>query len=134
MTLGSQVPQASSGRLLIFLTAGTKLKDVDVSPFQPSSVYVAAKDVSYWRPGEAVDIDVDNIAYPAGFSSLQPGNYVVQAVLDVNREYNYAGRSPGDIESAPEALAHWTPGSGGEPRLSLTMTVLHHSGSWLSSS
>ncbi|HET9086748.1 MAG TPA: hypothetical protein VFN53_04445 [Acidobacteriaceae bacterium] len=76
VALGPQQRQAVSGRLLILVQPGTELKDIEVNEFHPSAVYVAAKDVSHWKPGESVDIDVDNIAYPGGFSTLTPGDYV----------------------------------------------------------
>lgn len=128
VTLGPQQTTAVSGRLLIFLRAGTALEDVVVSEFHPNSVYVAAKEVSYWKPGESVDVDTDNIAYPEGFSSLPAGDYVAQAVLDTGHNFAYYGRLPGDLESAPTALPHWTPGlsasaPGGMPRLILNSTI-----------
>lgn len=100
--------------------------------FQPSSVSVAAKDVADWKPGESVDIDTDDIAFPAGFSQLAPGDYVVQAVLDTAHEFAYYGRVVGDMESAPTLLAHWTAGEGEEPQLTLTKTIQPSAQDWLS--
>jgi len=131
VVLGPQQTQAVSGRLLIFVEPGTKLADIRVNEFHPSDVYVAAKDVSYWRPGESVDIDVDNIAFPAGFSSLSPGDYVAQAVLDTAHKFAYYGRVAGDLESAPTALSHWVPGQGASPELTLSQTVKERPHDWL---
>lgn len=131
VTLGVQ-QQAVSGRLLILLKPGTKLADVQVSEFHPSSVYVAAKEVSYWKPGESVDIDTDSIAYPTGFSNIKPGDYVAQAVLDTGHKFPYYGRVEGDLQSAPIALAHWTPGEGAEPVLTLSEAVHPPTRPWLS--
>ncbi len=132
VTLGPQQTQAVSGRLLIFVEPGTKLEEVRVNEFHPTGVYVAAKDVSDWEPGESVDIDVDNIAFPAGYSTLPPGDYVAQAVLDTAHKFAYYGRVAGDLESAPTALAHWTPGQGTEPQLTLSSVVQEHPNDWLS--
>ncbi len=132
VTLGPQQTQAVSGRLLVLLEPGTKRADVQVSEFRPASVYVAAKDVSNWKPGESVDIDTDNIAYPTGFSGIAPGDYVAQAVLDTAHRFAYYGRVAGDLQSAPTALAHWTPGSGKSPRLTLSQTVQQKVRPWLS--
>jgi enterochelin esterase-like enzyme len=132
VTLGPQQTQSVSGRLLILVEPGTKLENVDVNEFHPGGVYVAAKDVSYWKPGESVDIDVDNIAYPAGFSTLPPGDYVAQAVLDTAHKFAYYGRLPGDLESAPTALPHWTPDSSTPTRLTLSQAVKEHPYDWLS--
>ena len=82
VTLGAQQTTPVSGRLLLLIKPGTKLEDVEVNEFHPASISVAAKDMSGWKPGESVDIDTDNIAFPAGFSKLPAGDYVVQAVLD----------------------------------------------------
>jgi S-formylglutathione hydrolase FrmB len=132
VTLGPQQARAVSGRLLILVEPGTKLEDIEVNEIHPAGVYVAAKDVNYWKPGESVDVDVDNIAYPAGFSSLATGDYVAQAVLDTAHKFAYYGRVPGDLESAPTALQHWTPGQGTGPRLTLSQIVQPTTRNWLS--
>jgi hypothetical protein len=75
--------QPASGRLLIFLTAGSGAKSVEVNQFKPSAVSIAAKELSELKPGESIDVDVDDLAFPAPFSALAPGTYQAQAVLDV---------------------------------------------------
>ena len=132
VTLGAQQTTPVSGRLLLLIKPGTKLEDVQVNEFHPSSISVAAKDVSGWKPGESVDIDTDNIAFPAGFSKLPAGDYVVQAVLDTANKFAYYNRLPGDIESAPTLLAHWTAGQGEEPQLTLVKTIEPKTRDWLS--
>ncbi len=92
VTLGPQFTAPTSGRMLIFLTAGSGAKKVDENPFSPTSVYIAAKEVPNLAPGASVDVDTDDIAFPEGFSSLKPGDYQAQAVLDVGHTYAYAGR------------------------------------------
>ena len=132
VTLGAQQTTPVSGRLILFIKQGTKPEDVDVNEFHPASISIAAKDIGGWKPGESVDIDTDNIAFPAGFSKLPPGDYVVQAVLDTSNTYSYYGRQPGDIESAPTLLAHWTAGQGEEPQLTLVKTIQPKTRDWLS--
>jgi enterochelin esterase-like enzyme len=39
------------------------------------------------------------MAFPEGFSRMPPGEYAVQAVLDVHHTYNYGGRAAGDLLS-----------------------------------
>jgi enterochelin esterase-like enzyme len=108
VTLGAASTQPVSGRLLVFAepaavakaqAKGGVVTRVDTSPFSPKQVSVAALEVSGLQPGATVDIDTDAIAFPAGFSALKPGDYVVQAVLDVNHDYNYGGRGAGDLVS-----------------------------------
>jgi hypothetical protein len=100
---------ASSGRLLVFaqpLAAGAALEPVDADPFAgDKGAWVAARELGHIAPGETVDIDLDTIAYPAGFSQLPAGDYAVQAVLDVNHDYNYGGRGAGDVISAPTRIS-----------------------------
>jgi len=124
VTVGPKFSTPVSGRMLIFLTAGTGAKQVDENPFAPTAVYVAAKEVADLAAGASVDVDTDDIAFPAGFSSLKPGDYQAQAVLDVNHNYNYGGRSAGDLVSDVVQLASFTPGQGGaEPVFTLSEVV-----------
>jgi len=119
VTLGPQFSTPVSGRMLIFLSAGTGAKQIDENPFAPTAIYVAAKEVSDLAAGSSVDIDTDDVAFPAGFSTLKPGDYQAQAVLDVNHSYNYNGRGTGDLVSDVVPLASYTPGQGPEPVLTL---------------
>ena len=51
------------------------------------------------RPSITLSLDADDTAFPQAFSTLPAGDYLVQAVLDVNHDYNYRGRSGGDLLS-----------------------------------
>jgi hypothetical protein len=113
--------QAASGRLLIFVEPGKGGSQSAMSQFRPSATSVAAKEVAILKPGDSVDVDVDDLAFPEPFSSLKPGTYQAHAVLDVGHTYVYAGPAAGDIESAMVPLTDWTPGAGAEPTL-----VLNH--------
>ncbi len=106
--LGSTLTQPVSGRLLLFATDAKaalaaakdgKVEEVDASPFSASQATVAAREVSRLVPGQGVDMDADILAFPTGYSQLPPGDYLMQAVLDVNHDYNYRGRSHGDLLS-----------------------------------
>lgn len=123
VTAGPEITAPVSGRLLIFLKTGEGAKSVDVGEFHPGAVFVAAKEIERLAPGQSVDIDTDDIAYPAPFSDLKPGDYQAQAVLDVGHTYNYSGRTAGDWESGVVSLPNWSPGAGAEPLLTLTQTV-----------
>jgi len=79
VTLGPQFNAPVSGRALIFLSPYSGAKAVDANWFQPTAVYVAAQEVSLLNPGGSVDIDTDELAFPGGFSSLQPGDYQAQS-------------------------------------------------------
>ncbi|HTV82389.1 MAG TPA: alpha/beta hydrolase-fold protein [Acidobacteriaceae bacterium] len=115
VTLGTGMARVASGRVLIFLEAGSGAKQVRANEFHPSATSIAAEEVTDLHPGESIDVDVDQIAFPAPFSSLKPGTYEAQAVLDVDHTYAYDGLQPGDLESDVAALPNWTPGRGSEP-------------------
>ncbi|MGH9583701.1 MAG: enterochelin esterase, partial [Bryobacteraceae bacterium] len=51
-----------SGRLLVFLKAGSGASSIDTNAFHPEAVYVAAKEIHDLAPGSAVEIDTDDIA------------------------------------------------------------------------
>ncbi len=123
VTLGQQFTTPASGRLIIFLAVGSGAKEIDGNPFNPEAVYIAAKEVPYLTPGASVDVDTDDIAFPEGFSSIKPGDYQAQAVLDVGHTYAYGGREPGDLISDVVPLPAFNPGTGAEPALVLNATV-----------
>jgi S-formylglutathione hydrolase FrmB len=112
--LGAASAQSTSGRLLLFAIdaktaeaearqeSGGKtstVEEVDANPFRATQTTVAAREVSLLAPGQGVDIDTDPLAFPGGYSQLPPGDYLVQAVLDVDHSYNYTGRGAGDLVS-----------------------------------
>ena len=112
--LGTASAQPTSGRLLLFAveakTAEAEAKsesegksgtvdEVDANPFRATETSVAAREVDHWVPGQSIDIDADRLAFPAAWSQLPPGDYYVQAVLDVDHSYNYTGRGAGDLVS-----------------------------------
>ncbi len=113
---GSATPL--SGRLLVFLKRGSGDKEVSTDEFHPTDAYVAAMEVDHLTPGSSVELDADTIAFPAPFSTLPPGTYEVQAVLDPGHTYNYSGRTPEDWISEV-AVLKGQPGSGEVATLTL---------------
>jgi enterochelin esterase-like enzyme len=123
--LAATAPHAVSGRLLLFATKLPKGKlpaEIDADEFDPQAVPTAAQEIPSLAPGETVQVDADTIAYPAGFSKLQDGAYVVQAVLDVRHMYAYNGRGEGDLTSdvLPFAI---TSGAADIPTIELSHTI-----------
>jgi S-formylglutathione hydrolase FrmB len=96
-------PAPLSGRLILFAepaAAGEAVPDsVDANPFAGTPTAVAARDVGSLSSGQVATVDADTDAVPGAWSKLPPGRYHLQAVLDVNGDYNYAGRDAGDIVS-----------------------------------
>ena len=117
---GPAVHTPVSGRLLVFIGQGSGAKQVSIDEFHPDATWVAAREIHDLAPGAAVEIDTDAIAYPEPFSDLAPGDYQVQAVLDVDHTYNYSGLTAGDLITPVLTLKGWTPGKGAEPELALT--------------
>jgi hypothetical protein len=93
----------ATGRLLIFAEPATPANAdrdyVDVDAPDSKDVSVAARNVAGFGPAHSVTIDTQQTAFPAGFATMAPGDYRVQAVLDRNRDYAYAGRGSGDLVS-----------------------------------
>ena len=96
------------GRMLVFAQPlaeaqaaahGGPVTAVDAGSFNARGVAVAGQDVDGLHAGQTVAVDADVAAFPQSFSSLPPGRYAVQAVLDRGAPYNYAGRGPGDLVS-----------------------------------
>ncbi|HTV84265.1 MAG TPA: alpha/beta hydrolase-fold protein [Dyella sp.] len=105
---GSDQTRPVSGRLLLFAMTAAAAKaqskdgpvtEIDADPFEPNGTSIAAENVDRLVPGQTIDIDTDQLAFPAAWSKLPAGDYLVQAVLDVHHNYNYLGRDGGDIVS-----------------------------------
>jgi hypothetical protein len=64
------------------------------------SVWVAAKEVRGLTPQTPVDLDPDELAYPAAFCKAPAGNYKIKAVLDIDHNFAYYDdASDGDLLS-----------------------------------
>ncbi|TCV93184.1 putative esterase [Luteibacter rhizovicinus] len=138
VTLDGASDHATSGRLLVFATLASTAKEgakdgnvteVDMNPFMPSSVSIAAREITQIAPGASVDVDADGVAFPGAFSTLPAGDYLFQAVLDVDHSYNYTGRQAGDLISEVVPV-HVVPG-GAIPTLKLTKAVPDKTGPWV---
>jgi hypothetical protein len=111
-----------SGRLLIFLKAGSGDKEVNMSEFHAPSAaesFVCAREIHGLAPGASIEVDADEIAYPKPFSQIGAGTYEAQAVLDVDHTYNYRERVPEDWISAVVPIADWHAVAAAEPELVL---------------
>ena len=123
VTLGPQFQGPVSGRLLLFVSVGHGDKTVDMNMMEPAKTYIAAREVPHLAPGQTVEIDADGTVFPSPLSRADPGDYEAQVVLAVAHSYNYAGRSPGDLDSDVVALPAWDPELQPPPELTLTTTV-----------
>jgi Putative esterase len=108
------------GRLLVII--GPK-KDLEprfaIDPENPKSAAVLGRDAKNWTGGAAVIVDADADAFPfAQLSQLPKGNYVVQAVLNQNRDFKGID-APGNLYSEP-IEATLDPAQGGVVSIELT--------------
>ncbi len=130
VTLSDKAPAAESGRLLVFAEPwdeavaanhGQPPPAVDINIRKVLDVHVAAQETSRIVPGGSRWIDLDRLAFPTPFSALKPGSYAVQALLDVNHDYNYLGRT---AEDATSPVVKLEIGAGNAPP-ALVLTLGH---------
>jgi Putative esterase len=120
--LGSQ---PASGRMIVLLSSQETPQE-ELSPGMGDTVkqvWIAAKEVHDLKPGEAMDLDPDERAFPKPLSQAPAGNYQAMAVLDVNHDYAYQGSSPGDLLSPVLAVQQLNPADTKPVELTLTKRV-----------
>jgi hypothetical protein len=94
--------QALSGRLIVMMSNQLGAKGKLAPSFGPDahSVWVAAKEIHGLTPQTSVDLDPDELAYPAAFCTAPAGHYRISAVLDVDHRFAYYyDASDGDLLS-----------------------------------
>jgi enterochelin esterase-like enzyme/uncharacterized protein (DUF2141 family) len=101
VTLQSDLVKDASGRLLVFAApASNENRESDAVDLERGGgVSVVAREVPSFGISRSVTINASTAAFPESFATLAPGTYRVQAVLDRNGDYNFAGRGPGDLVS-----------------------------------
>jgi S-formylglutathione hydrolase FrmB len=110
------------------LPEGKALDDaVDVEEFKMEETSVASREVRSLAPGAIFELNADEVAFPKPFSTMPPGRYEAQAVLDTGRSYSYSGREAEDWVSDVVTLDGWNPQDGREPELTLDR---HPGGDW----
>jgi enterochelin esterase-like enzyme len=109
ITLDESVSKAPvSGRLLVLMTSNPKPLDVITPGFgaDAETVWIAAQDVTHWRPGDTLQVDVDAIAWPKPLSTAPEGNYQVMALLDADGNAAFSLLTAGDLRSKVESTAN----------------------------
>jgi Putative esterase len=110
-----------SGRLIVMMSNQPGPADELAPSFGPDahSVWVAAKEVHGLTPQTPVDLDPDELAYPAPFCNAPAGNYKIKAVLDVDHNFAYYDdASDGDLVGV-SAEQSFNPAT--DERISLTL-------------
>lgn len=101
VTLQSDLVEDAGGRLLVFAAPATSenMTSDAIDLERGGGISVAGRDISSFGANRFVTIDASTAAFPDSLAALAPGTYRVQAVLDRNGDYNFAGRRPGDLIS-----------------------------------
>jgi len=108
----------ASGRLFVFLKPGTG--DRIRVGFVPEGIWLAAREVPYWKAGEVIEFNPDELSYPTPFSKAAAGDYVAMALLDRDHSFARERQDAGDLTSPVVALAGLNPADA--PPVSLTIS------------
>lgn len=119
------VKSPASGRLIVLMTSKPLGKPFISPAFGENAhdVWIAAHKFDSIKPGQAVDFDPDEIAYPARFSKAPAGDYKVMAYLDVNRHAAYKFGNPGDLGSRIVEVQQLNPASSAPVELTITERI-----------
>ncbi len=113
-----------SGRLLILVSKTAGKKDaLRPSDEDPNEVSIVAKEITNLAPGTSVEVDPDDMAFPAPVSKLPARKYFVMALLDVDHNAAYQLYTAGDLKSSVNELKALTPANTAPVALELTARV-----------
>ena len=123
--LGAAIKAPVSGRLLIFLGPLQSTSDEITPGFgaDAEKVWIAAREVFNVTAESALNVNADELVFPAPFSTRPRGSYQVMALLDTNHDYAYAGSAPGDIRSPVISLPELDPAHAGSMELILNTVI-----------
>ena len=113
-----------SGRLLVFMTRSTEAMEVmQPSFFELEKVWVATREIRNLAPGKTIEINADQLAYPAPFSIAPAGDYQIMALLDLDHSFPYSEMGPGDLRSIVVSTHDLKPGESPPIKVVLTKRV-----------
>ena len=114
---------ALSGRLLIFLQAGTGArKPLEPQMLEPGKVWVTAIELHDLVPGRPLEV-TPTLAYPKPFAEAPAGDYQLMAVLDTRHTYAYSGLGAGDLRSDLVTVKGFTPATAAPVEFTLSVRV-----------
>ncbi len=114
--------QPLSGRLIVMMSSQPGPVEKLAPSYGPDAraVWVAAKEVHGLTPKTPVELDPDELAFPAAFCNAPAGNYKIKAVLDVDHNFAYYDdASDGDLIGTISEQA-FDPATGGRILVTLT--------------
>ncbi len=114
-----------SGRLLVLLSTREPQRGFLEPGFGASArqTWIAAREIDGVLPGQSVEIDANELAFPAPLSTAPPGDYHAMAMLDVDHNAAYRFFSAGDLRMKAVALGRFNPATAGSVRLTLNQRV-----------
>jgi S-formylglutathione hydrolase FrmB len=88
--------------LLVYMTISAKPLEVIEPGFgaETKDVWVAAKEVRHLAPGDSVELNPEDMAFPAPLSRAPMADYQVMALLDADHNAAYTRLTAGDVRSA----------------------------------
>lgn len=117
----SVAPEGVSGRLFVFLDKGSSPRERIHVDFLPEDVWIAAKEIPFWKPGETVELNPDKLAFPEAFSKAEKGDYVVMALLDPDHSFARERQDAGDLASPVSVLRDLDPTNAAPVTLELSV-------------
>ena len=88
-----------TGRVVVYLSKNANQPRMGPNWFRPEPIY--SQMFQRIKPGEAMFVDDNAVGFPGKPSTLEPGEYIVQAVVDRNLGGRTIGGSPGNLYSKP---------------------------------
>lgn len=116
----AMAPKGASGRLFVFLQKDGKVRDRIPVGFIPEGVWLAGREVSFWKAGETLELNGDESAFPQPLSQAEKGDYVVMALLDPNHSFARERQDGGDLTSVVAELKDFDPAKGEPVALRIT--------------
>jgi len=113
-------PKGAAGRLFVFLQKGDSPVERIRVGFVPEDVWLAAAEVRYWKAGETIEFNPDDLAFPRPFSQAERGSYRVMALLDPDHSFARERQGAGDLVSAVKVVADLNPADAAPVELALT--------------
>jgi hypothetical protein len=126
ITVSPSVAESSvHGRLLVLMSRNDPKGKFLEPRFgkETESVWIAARDLPKTRPGQVIDLDPNQIAFPGPFSGAPAGDYWVMAFLDHDNDAAYRFMTPGDLAMKPIKLTALRPRTAGIVSLTLDREI-----------
>jgi hypothetical protein len=134
--ISSVHPGPITGRVFVIITRSAVREPRMLAGSYGGSVPFFGKDVSEWKPGDAVVIDTATLGYPLNLDEIPAGDYYAQALMNVYTQFHRKdghviwahmdqwegqqwNRSPGNLVSEVQKV-HLDPKAGFNVKLSLT--------------